>query len=414
MGFIYMITSPSGRHYVGQTTMSLDERMRHHQRPESGCTILSASIRKYGWASFVVQVLQECSNEELNDLERLYIKKFDCLAPMGMNCTTGGDSGQKYCKETRLKISDSGRKDTLGHIKALPSGRFDAKIGIMRSHYHVGRFDSREEAQIGIDSFYAKYDPHYTDERPERKHARSGSGSVNYDKRRGKYAASIQYNGRPYFCGQHSTEKEAQDALIEFNNAFDPENPPQRKQARPGTGCVSFDKNSRKYLALITLNGRQHYCGSHLTEEEGRTALARFKDEYDPETLPPPSPKRASRGMGSVTQNKKSGKYLANIRKNGKNYFCGSHDTEEAARWALARFKDEFDPENIQQQKNRAKNGAGSVYKSRGKYLAQIQCNGQNHHCGSHATEAAANEALETFKASLSGDPPTAPNVAND
>ena len=347
MGLIYMISSPSGKAYVGQTIQSLEMRMTQHRNPKSGCPVLSRSIQKHGWENMKIQVLQECSNEELNDLERFYIEKFDCIVPKGMNCNIGG-----------------------------------------RHTYSEG------------------------------------------------------------------------------------------SQSRPGTGCVSFDKNSRKFLAIIQLNGRKHYCGSHLTEEEGIKALTRFKDEYDPKTLPPPPPKRTSRGMGSVTQNKKSGKYLANIRKNGKNNFCGSHDTEEAARYALAKFKDEFDPENIQPQKNREKNGMGSVYQSKrtGKYIAEIQCNCRKHFCGSYATEsdaknalarfnlefdpsnpppppkkrvargmgsvwlekqlgkyraaiqrcgklhrlglfpteAAAREALETFKASLSGDPPIATNIANN
>lgn len=34
MGFIYILTSPSGKTYVGQTMRTLEERLKKHQRED--------------------------------------------------------------------------------------------------------------------------------------------------------------------------------------------------------------------------------------------------------------------------------------------------------------------------------------------------------------------------------------------
>lgn len=294
MGIIYLITSPSGKRYVGQTRRSLEQRMKQHQNPKSGCPILSASIRKYGWNRMSVQVLQECSNEELNDLERFYIKGYNCLSPEGMNCTSGGDAGYTFSEEHRLKSSETQRGDTLGNIRKCPSGKFRARISIMGQLYHVGNFDSREESQIQIDSFYAKYNPHYTDEMPPMENrAKSGMGYVRFDKHSKKYISTIQRNGICYFCGAHVTKFDAQEYIDNFNTAYDPQNPPPypKKRAKNGMGSVSCNRHrGGKFVAQIKRLGTVHRLGSFPTEAAAREALEKFKASLDVTT---PAPKGA-------------------------------------------------------------------------------------------------------------------------
>jgi hypothetical protein len=283
----------------------------------------------------VVQVLQESSNEELNDLEKFYIEKYNCLSPNGMNCTTGGDSGRMYSEEYRIKLSKSHRKKNLGSIRKCPSGKFDASVKIMGKTYHVGMFDSREEAQIGIDSFYAKYDPHYTNYRPPTKNAARGMGCVYQNKQSGKYGATIMHQGKNYYCGYHATEFEAHEALKKFKNEFNPDTPPKPIIRPRGTGSISYHKRIGKYVAKISHNKIHHHCGAFGTEAEAESALALF----DPMNPPPRKRKKG----GSVSYDKRAGKYRAKIFQNGKEHYCGRFPTEAAAHEALEKFKASLD-----------------------------------------------------------------------
>lgn len=37
MGWIYKLTSPSGKSYIGKTTMRLEDRLKAHQKPSNQC-----------------------------------------------------------------------------------------------------------------------------------------------------------------------------------------------------------------------------------------------------------------------------------------------------------------------------------------------------------------------------------------
>lgn len=98
MGYIYKITNKvNGKMYIGQTKTSIEERMRKHYSDakwEKGVTGVDAAIRKYGEDNFQVDIICECDNEELNDLEVFYIEKYDTFnTPKGYNLTPGGQSG---------------------------------------------------------------------------------------------------------------------------------------------------------------------------------------------------------------------------------------------------------------------------------------------------------------------------------
>uniref|UniRef100_A0A6C0E4D6 GIY-YIG domain-containing protein n=1 Tax=viral metagenome TaxID=1070528 RepID=A0A6C0E4D6_9ZZZZ len=111
MGIIYMITSPSGKRYVGQTIQPLDKRWKQHvdsaQRAyKDHCKVLNKSIRKYGQKHFIVEVLQECENDDIDSLEEKYIQQYNTLVPNGMNIKGGGKSG-KHSEISKQKISDA-------------------------------------------------------------------------------------------------------------------------------------------------------------------------------------------------------------------------------------------------------------------------------------------------------------------
>lgn len=91
-GFIYKITSPTDKIYIGQTIdINLRKTMHKSVAKKSKCK-LYASINKYGWDSHGFDILEDglFSKPELDELEIGYIQKYDSFVH-GLNMTRGGD-----------------------------------------------------------------------------------------------------------------------------------------------------------------------------------------------------------------------------------------------------------------------------------------------------------------------------------
>lgn len=104
MGFIYCLTFPNGKKYVGKTTRTIEERMQGHKRPSNKCPLVKYAYEKYG--TFEIETLIEVENEHLDKYEVHYIKEFQTLSPNGYNLTTGGEGGIPS-DETRAKMRES-------------------------------------------------------------------------------------------------------------------------------------------------------------------------------------------------------------------------------------------------------------------------------------------------------------------
>ena len=116
MGIIYMFTSPSNKSYIGQTIQSLEARRSQHVHSK-GCRLLHHAIVKYGINNFKCEVLTECPDDELNENEAFFIRKYNTLTPNGYNLTTGGDSNYSVGIETRqLNSTIIKRKNGQEHL----------------------------------------------------------------------------------------------------------------------------------------------------------------------------------------------------------------------------------------------------------------------------------------------------------
>lgn len=120
---IYKFTSPSGKSYIGQTN-NLKQRIQIHKRSSSKCIAFKNAIQKYGWDSFILEILQEnLSVEEANKYEELFISEHNTLYPNGYNLYPGGqnkimlletkqklsmiNTGKQLSNETKMKMSNS-------------------------------------------------------------------------------------------------------------------------------------------------------------------------------------------------------------------------------------------------------------------------------------------------------------------
>jgi group I intron endonuclease len=112
IGYIYKITNPFGKIYIGKTTR-LNDRIscyRNNQSPEQ--RLISRSISKYGWDNHIFEIIDEAPFIELNELEQKYIQEYNSFFPnnkQGMNLTKGGEGtyGRIPTIEHRKKLSES-------------------------------------------------------------------------------------------------------------------------------------------------------------------------------------------------------------------------------------------------------------------------------------------------------------------
>ncbi|AGE49342.1 GIY-YIG catalytic domain-containing endonuclease [Acanthocystis turfacea Chlorella virus Br0604L] len=102
MGFIYFLTSPSGKMYIGQTTREIEQRFKDHQKPSSSCVLISRAIRKYGWDAFKKH-WYEVPNEDLNDHEEAMVEVLETLSLAGYNLKEGGRANCKYSDDSKKK-----------------------------------------------------------------------------------------------------------------------------------------------------------------------------------------------------------------------------------------------------------------------------------------------------------------------
>lgn len=117
MGFIYLMYNKiTTRIYIGQTTQSIKDRIRGHFSNEHNID-LKNDIEKYGKDAFEIYQLAECSNDQLNKMEKYYIKLYDSYTN-GYNMNEGGSSGyfRVYDESRVISMYKSGK--SLNSIQA--------------------------------------------------------------------------------------------------------------------------------------------------------------------------------------------------------------------------------------------------------------------------------------------------------
>jgi hypothetical protein len=127
IGIIYLLTSPSGHSYVGQTIQDRFLRWRQHEldaeHHRDHCKALCNAIRKHGFQNFKKEILwvyrRRTKKEILEILDQAeveYISMLMTLHPDGYNMHTGGrfsGAGTVYTDEIRDNYSRAKRVNTL-------------------------------------------------------------------------------------------------------------------------------------------------------------------------------------------------------------------------------------------------------------------------------------------------------------
>jgi group I intron endonuclease len=147
VGYIYKITSPTGRIYIGKTTRLKDRITYYRNNYRSGQKMIESSIGKYGWENHIFEIIAESTVDHLNELEIKYIKEYNSFHydnPNGMNLTRGGEGllGKKHTQSTInlmvAKRTGSKRSESTKKLMSdLKKGKIPSGASYTRTEKHI-------------------------------------------------------------------------------------------------------------------------------------------------------------------------------------------------------------------------------------------------------------------------------------
>lgn len=112
MGFIYLMTNKiNSLQYVGQTTLTIEQRMVSHKHEAKVCKpnlYFIRAMHKYGFENFSVKILEECPDDKLDEREIYWIQEYDTFHGPGYNSTIGGKGNKKILNIDILELWQAG------------------------------------------------------------------------------------------------------------------------------------------------------------------------------------------------------------------------------------------------------------------------------------------------------------------
>ena len=103
---VYLHTSPSGKYYVGITSISVEQRWQNGRGYKR--QVFYRAIQKHGWDNIDHEIIaSNLTKEEAENFEILLIKELHTTNPnYGYNVDNGGNSIGKMSEETKKKLSN--------------------------------------------------------------------------------------------------------------------------------------------------------------------------------------------------------------------------------------------------------------------------------------------------------------------
>lgn len=134
-GIIYQIYFPNGKLYVGLTTKSLSHRVKSYEK-EIKCVSRTRpvvrALRKYGLVNCkftLLDVVENCSREELGNLEKVRIHQMKSLLQQGgYNLHEGGYGGDNFTNNPNKEVIRKKLKGRQGRLGAKLSQKTKNKI----------------------------------------------------------------------------------------------------------------------------------------------------------------------------------------------------------------------------------------------------------------------------------------------
>lgn len=141
---IYKITNPDKEIYIGKS-INIEQRFEtyksHHCKEQ---TRLHYSLKKYGWFHHIFEIIEECSEIDINEKEQYWIKQFNCVLN-GLNCIGGGHHKPYIYPEEAKRVKSEKMK------KLWSEKKFKRKPGKRVQNIETGKiYESCLEASINL------------------------------------------------------------------------------------------------------------------------------------------------------------------------------------------------------------------------------------------------------------------------
>lgn len=211
--YIYKHTSPSGKHYIGQTV-----NIKNRWKPSAykQCHKFYRAIEKYGWENITHEIICVCHTpHEANEKEMFYIQHYDSINN-GYNILVGGgdvlygENNPMYGKSVKSFMSEDKIAEWKRHLSEARKGESNSFYG---KHHSEETKEKLRQQRIGVS-------------RPlnltkEQRQRRSELSKAQWtDKRRKEQSEKMMGSNNPMY-GKHLTEEEKQkkhDAMIGENS----------------------------------------------------------------------------------------------------------------------------------------------------------------------------------------------------
>jgi group I intron endonuclease len=146
--YIYKLTSPNGKIYIGQTN-NLDGRLAEHKSNSKWRkTKLYNSIRKYGWDNFTKEVIGTTeTRQNANLLEESLIQKFKATGHNGLNTRISAEGGDVW--EGRYDTPEY--MDFVARMKEINSGKNNGMYGKTHSDESKDKLKERAKGRFTLD-----------------------------------------------------------------------------------------------------------------------------------------------------------------------------------------------------------------------------------------------------------------------
>lgn len=158
---VYKLTSKiNGKIYIGKA-INLQKRLSEHKNSENkeivNNFIIQKAIKKYGWDSFDVEILElledfdkNRDNQKILNMESVYINLLDATNPeIGYNVSkfSRDRTGCSASEETRLKMSmaSKGKPKSKEHIERMRI----SKTGLTRKAHSPEALEKMRQSKIG-------------------------------------------------------------------------------------------------------------------------------------------------------------------------------------------------------------------------------------------------------------------------
>jgi hypothetical protein len=155
-GYIYKIEFPNGKHYIGQTTTSLEQRQEEHKKcakNDNKNWLLYNALRKYEMVDTfaVIEIDKADTFKELCEKEIEYILTYNSyyMNKKGYNMTLGGEgtNGYVYTEEVKQKMSQSQKKFNEENPGAVKERFKNPEVRRKISKAQEKRFKNPEEIE---------------------------------------------------------------------------------------------------------------------------------------------------------------------------------------------------------------------------------------------------------------------------